>query len=44
MIRHYAEPEGRVIFDHRHNADERTLVVSDQVVPAKRLMFDRPDL
>jgi hypothetical protein len=20
MIRHYAEPEGRVIFDHRHNA------------------------
>jgi hypothetical protein len=19
----YAEPEGRVIFDHRHNADER---------------------
>jgi hypothetical protein len=25
MIRHYAEPEGRVIFDHRHNADERAL-------------------
>jgi hypothetical protein len=25
MIRHYAEPEGRVILDHRHNADERTL-------------------
>jgi RimJ/RimL family protein N-acetyltransferase len=23
MIRHYAEPEGRVIFDHRHDADER---------------------
>jgi hypothetical protein len=21
MIRHYAEPEGRVIFDHRHNAE-----------------------
>jgi hypothetical protein len=21
MIRHYAEPEGRVIFDQRHNAD-----------------------
>jgi hypothetical protein len=23
MIRHYAEPEGRVIFDHRHNAAYR---------------------
>jgi len=22
MIRHYAEPEGHVTFDHRHNADE----------------------
>ena len=22
MIRHYAEPEGRVIIDHRHNAEE----------------------
>jgi len=26
----YAEPEGRVIFDHRHNADERKL----QMAPA----------
>jgi hypothetical protein len=24
MIRHYAEPEGRVIFDHRHNAEMST--------------------
>jgi hypothetical protein len=28
MIRHYAEPEGRVIFDHRHNADERASAVT----------------
>ena len=25
MIRHYAEPEGRVIFDHRQNAADRAV-------------------
>jgi len=31
--RHYAEPEGRVIFDHRHISHER---ICDGVVQASR--------
>jgi len=44
MIRHYAEPEGRLIFDHRHNAamrDVRTKRAGD--VGFKPGVFD-PEL
>jgi hypothetical protein len=30
MIRHYAEPEGRVICDHRHNAAYRACAGTKQ--------------
>jgi hypothetical protein len=36
MIRHYAEPEGRVIFDHPHNADERALLGDGSTVCRKK--------
>lgn len=41
MIRHYAEPGGRVIFDHRHNADEQSICEGmGDAVPGRLLAAD----